>query len=254
MSTPTATPEPLPPQPTQEPALSEAARLANVFIAPSKTFLDIRRNASWWVPWLLTALLQIAFSYTFSQKIGWETVIEKSWEKSPTMSARLASMKPAEKERAMEQGTKVASYIGYAAPIFGLLYLVVGGAILMAIFNFGFGAEVPFKQSMAVLAYGGLPLLIFSVLAILTMYVTSTPDTFNINNPLATNPGYFLDPQNSKLVYWLGSCLDVFAIWAIAVLGIGYSVVSNKKVKTVAACAVIAVIYVLIKGVGAINA
>jgi hypothetical protein len=254
MSTPTAMSEPVPPQPPQQPGLSEGARIVNVFVAPSKTFFDIRRNASWWVPFVLTALLQIAFSYAFSQKIGWDSVIEKQWEKSPTMSARLNGMKPEEKERAMEQGAKFAGYIGYAAPIFGLLYLVVGGAILMAVFNFGFGADIPFKQSMAALAYGGLPMLIFSALAVLTMFVTSTPESFNINNPLATNPGYFLDPKNSKLLYWLGSCLDVFAIWVIAVLGIGYSVLTNKKVKTVSACAVIAVIYVLFKGFGAMNA
>jgi len=254
MSSPTSIPEPLPPQPPQEPALSEPARLVNVFIAPSKTFIDIRRNASWWVPWLLVSIVQVAFGFAFSQKIGWDSVIEKQWEKSPTMSARLASMKPEEKERAMEQGAKVASYFGYAAPIFGIIYLVLAGAIAMAIFNFGFGAEIPFKQSMATFAYAGLPLLIFSALAVVTMFVTSTPDTFNINNPLATNPGYFLDPKNSKLLYWLGSSLDVFGLWVVGLLGLGYSIASNKKVKVGPAIAVFAVLYLLFKGFGAFNA
>jgi hypothetical protein len=226
----------------------------NVFVAPSKTFIDLRRNASWWVPWLLMALIQVGYSYTFSQKIGWDTVIEKSWEKSPTMTARLNSMKPEQKEQALEQGAKIAGYIGYAAPVLALIYLVVAGAIIMAIFNFGFGAQIPFKQSMAGLAYAGLPLFLFSLLAILTMYVTTTPETFNINNPLATNPGYFLDPKNSRLLYWLASCLDVFAIWVIAILGIGFSTLAGKKVKTASACAVFAVIYALIKGFGAMNA
>jgi hypothetical protein len=244
-----------PPAPTPEtPALSEAARLANTFIAPSKTFLDIRRSASWWVPWLLAALLQLGFTFTFGQKIGWESVIEKQWQKSPTMSARLNSMKEDQKEQMLERGAKVAGYIGYASPITTLLYYVIAAAIAMAIFNFGFGAAVPFKQSIATFAYASLPLTIFSILAMITMWVTQTPDTFNLNNPLATNPGYFLDPQNSKLLYWLASCLDVFAIWVIVLLGLGYSTITNKRVKLGAAIAVFAVIYVLFKGVGAINA
>lgn len=253
MSSATSIPEP-PPQASEPAKLSEPARIVNTFIAPSKTFEDIRRNSSWWVPWLLAALLQIGFGYTFGQKIGWESVIEKQWEKSPTMSARLNSMKPEQKEQAMEQGAKVAGYISYAAPITLLIYFVVAGAIAMAIFNFGFGAEVPFKSSMAIIAYSGLPLMIFWILAIVTMYATSSPETFNINNPLATNPGYFLDPANSRLLYWLGSCLDVFAIWVIVLLGIGYSTITRNKVKMASATAVFAVIYVIIKGLGAIRA
>jgi hypothetical protein len=252
MSTGTSISEPTPP--AAEPQLSEAARIVNVFVAPTKTFVDLRRNASWWVPWLLVSLLQIGFSYAFAQKIGWDTVIEKQWEKSPTMSSRMASMKPEQREQMLESGTKVAGYIGYAAPISSLLYCVLAGAIAMAIFNFGFGAEVPFKQSMAAFAYTGLPLLIFSLLAILTMYVTTTPDAFNINNPLATNPAYFLDPANSRLLYWLASCLDVFGLWVVALLGLAFSTLTNKKVKFGTAFTVFFVLYAIMKGLGAIRA
>ena len=48
----------VPPLPSEsvEPKMSEMGRLLNVFGAPSKTFADIRRNASWWAPWLIGAL------------------------------------------------------------------------------------------------------------------------------------------------------------------------------------------------------
>jgi len=42
---------PLPPVSALAPEtvpLSEGARIVNTFIAPSKTFTDLRRNASWW--------------------------------------------------------------------------------------------------------------------------------------------------------------------------------------------------------------
>src|ERR1043165_8879527 len=81
MSSPTSIPEVPPPHAPEPPALSEPARLMNVFVAPRKLFIDLRRHASWCVPWLLIALIQVGYSYKFSQKIGWETMIEKSWEK-----------------------------------------------------------------------------------------------------------------------------------------------------------------------------
>ena len=35
------------------PPMSEGARIINTFIAPSKTFTDLRRSAAWWAPFLL---------------------------------------------------------------------------------------------------------------------------------------------------------------------------------------------------------
>src|ERR1700727_562518 len=56
------------------PGLSEPQRLVNTFIAPSKTFADIRRNASWWVPLLLISIFSIAFFVTIDKKVGFDQV------------------------------------------------------------------------------------------------------------------------------------------------------------------------------------
>lgn len=253
MSTAASTPEPPAPTP-QESGLSELQRIINVFVAPSKTFTDIRRNGSWWVPWLLLSILQLAFIYAFDQKVGWETFMEQQIAKNASAQARLDSLKPEQRERIIEAQTKGARYFGYATPVTVLISWVIVAAILMAVFNFGFGAEIPFKQSMATWGYATLPLLLVAILGTLSLYATSTPESFNLNNPIASNPAYFLDPKNSKLLYWLGSCLDAFGIWVIVLLGIGYSTVSNNKVKRTSAIAVFAVLYVIFKGVGAIRA
>lgn len=252
MSSGTSIPEPLPPAPESPKGLSEPQRLVNVFVAPSKTFEDIRRNASWWVPWLLMSIVQLAFVYAFDQKVGWDTFMEQQIAKSPSAQARLDSLKPEQREALLQTQSKVAKYLGYAAPVTLLITWVIIAAIVMAVFNFGFGAEIPFKQSLATWSYASLPLIVSLVLGIVTIYATAEPENFNLNNPIASNPGYFLDPK-SKLLYWLGSSLDAFGIWIIALLGIGYSVVSNRKVKATAAMAVFAVLYLLFKGFGAIR-
>ena len=249
-STPTP-PPPASPAAPETPALSEGARLIDTFIAPSKTFTDIRRNASWWVPWILIAITQAAFIFVFDQKVGWETFIEQQIAKNPSAQARLEQLPPAQKERALAIQVKFARYLGYAAPVTTLIFLLIASAIAMAIFNFGFGAQIPFKTSMSVFTYCNLPGLIVGLLGIVSLYATSTPEAFNLNNPLATNPAYFLDPANSKLLYWLASCLDVVAIWMIVLMGIGYATVS--KVKRGSAIAVFAMLYVVIKGFGALR-
>ena len=56
----------------------------NAFIAPSKTFTDLRRNASWWAPFLLMVIvISTVFVYTVDQKIGFRKVTDNQLQMSP---------------------------------------------------------------------------------------------------------------------------------------------------------------------------
>ena len=70
----------LPPEPAP---LSEGARIVNTFIAPSKTFTDLRRNASWWGPWLLISIFALIFIYSMDRQIGFEQISRNEIAKSP---------------------------------------------------------------------------------------------------------------------------------------------------------------------------
>ena len=66
---------PASPAPTPQSApLSEGARIANTFVAPSKTFTDLRRNASWWGPWLLISIFSMLFIYAMGRQVGFEQI------------------------------------------------------------------------------------------------------------------------------------------------------------------------------------
>ena len=45
-----------------------------LFIAPSRTFTDLRRNANWWAPFLITAIVSLLFVYVVDQKVGFRKV------------------------------------------------------------------------------------------------------------------------------------------------------------------------------------
>jgi len=81
------------------------------------------------------------------------------------------------------------------------------------------------------------------------MFAGVDREGFNINNPAATNPAYFMDPTGSKFLYGMASALDVFVIWNIVVLGIGFA--SNSKMKRSTAIVIVAVWYLLYKLAGA---
>ena len=42
---------------SSEPGLSQIERVVDTFVAPKKTFTDILRSTSWWLPFLLLVLV-----------------------------------------------------------------------------------------------------------------------------------------------------------------------------------------------------
>src|ERR1039458_454512 len=56
--------------------LSQMERVVNVFVAPTKTFRDILRSSSWWLPFLLTVVATVGVTVAIQKKVGWERVVE----------------------------------------------------------------------------------------------------------------------------------------------------------------------------------
>ena len=93
--------QPLMPPVAAEPAgpgLSEFERVIDVFIAPSKTFADLKRKAHWWVPWLLLTLVGTAYILTIEKKIGFDAIFEaRMAHAAPFFQRALDQMTPEQK-------------------------------------------------------------------------------------------------------------------------------------------------------------
>ncbi len=230
------------------PHLSEGERIINTFIAPSKTFHDVKRNPSWWVPWLVISVFSLIFMFAVGQKVGFEQIAQTEISRSKR-AEQFERLPPEQKARQLQLTVSITKGISYAIPVTSLIAFAITAAILMATFNFGAGAEIPFKTSMAVVIYSWLPYILHSLLGVVSLFAGSDPEGFNIRNPVATNPAYFMDPTQHRFLYGLASSLDVFNLWVIVLMAIGYSAVSKLKRST--AFAVVLGWYLLFKIVGA---
>src|SRR3977135_2492025 len=100
------------PMPASQPAsLSEGARIINPFIAPSKTFTDLRRSAAWWAPFLLMVIASVGVVYVAGQKVGFRKAMENQMQSQPKAQARLENVPPDQREQQLEQGAKVTKII-----------------------------------------------------------------------------------------------------------------------------------------------
>jgi hypothetical protein len=68
-----------------------------------------------------------------------------------------------------------------------------------------------------------------SLLALLSVVAGMSPDSFSFQNPVATNPGYFMNPSDNVFLYSVASALDIFMIWTLALTAIGFTCVSKVK-------------------------
>jgi hypothetical protein len=236
---------PASPTPTPEPALSQGARIVNTFIAPSKTFTDLRRSASWWAPWLLIAVGAAVFAYAMGKQVGFEQISKSQVEHSKR--AEQFDKLPADQQAAqLRISGKIIAVFSYFSPFLILLYALIGTVVLWLTFKVGFGGETTFGQAYAITMYSWLPGVIGGILGTISLFAGANPEGFDVNNPVGTNVGYYLDPETTgKFVRAMASSLDVLTIWTIILIGIGYACTS--KVKRSTAIVVVAVWYLVFK-------
>ncbi len=240
MSSPTGpTPPPPPiysapvPPTAPEPAglgLSEPQRLMNVFIAPSKTFEDLKRNPSWWVPWAISAVFTLVFAIVAVQKIDMRQFAQQQIDKSPMAQRQMEQLTPEQRAQNLAIRATITKVFFYAAPAVALIIGLIAAAVLMALYNFVLGAEVSFSRAMAVVFYAGIPGVLGTILLIVSFLASSDPSTIDISgNPMPTNLGFFLNPDGNKVLYGLASAIDIFRIWWVVLLGLGFSAASSNR-------------------------
>jgi len=216
--------------PPQELApLSEGQRLIDVFFAPSKTFADLRRSASWWAPFLITAIVSLLFVYTVDQKVGFRKVAKNQIQSQPKQAERFENMPADQREKAMQTQVKATKIFSYCFFVFIPIWYALVSAVLLVTLKFGFSADVKFKTLFALTNYSGLVGLLKSVLAIVSLLAGVSSDGFTFQNPVATNPGYFVDRAAHPALASFLTSFDIFVIWTLVLAAIGITCISKVK-------------------------
>lgn len=224
-----ATSVPQMPDPTvpQQPALSQVERIVDTFVTPSKTFADIRRSAAWWMPFVLMILISYGFSFTLQKRVGWSRATENIMRADPGASARMEKLAPDQQQRQMQMITKSTSIISYCYPLLIVVIALIVAGVMMLTCNMGVGGTGSYGQYLAVWFYASLIQSLKALLTILVMFI-GDPDNFNIKNPIGSNLGYYFSP--GSVPAWLASLLtslDIFTIWTMIVMSIGFSIVGR---------------------------
>jgi len=217
------------PVPAAEPraAISPLGRVVGVLFSPKATFEDIVRKPSWLLPVVIATILGIASTVVLNQRINWRDYILQQIDKSP----RAAQLSTEQKQQQAEVSAKVTVYIVYAVGALGsMLFALIVGGVMMLAYNVLAGTGASFSQSLGIAAHTLLVGIVSTPIFLLVLLLRP-PGTVDPENPVATNLAAFLPEESAKWLIALCKSIDIFTIWTLVLLAIGFAAVNPRKLK-----------------------
>jgi hypothetical protein len=230
------------------------SRLGGVISSPRESFQEIGRSPDLLLPIILLVILGTVTSYCLSLKVNVgaltvQPIIESQVAKGNMTQEQADQML----SRTLNQSAASKIFGGISSGISVILVVLIIAAVAKLICSIFLGAENRFKSVFSVTMYAWLaPGIFHTVLFLIILYFKNPADItlLGVNSLVASNLEAFLtsllgegtlSPFLSSLLGWI----DIFPIWKIVLLAIGYSAVSHK-LKTAKAATWITAIYIII--------
>jgi hypothetical protein len=201
-------------------------RIAGVLFSPAETFADIARRPDVIGPLAIILILGYIATALMIPKmdIGAITTMqaEQMRKQNPNMS-----------EEQIEQAGRIASaaakVFGWLGPIVMVIwYAIVAGALLLA-FRL-FGGQGTYKQAFSTTLYAWMPLVLFTILMAVVVMARGTFDPTTAATLVKSNPAFLVDMKEQPVLFSLLSSFDIFTIWTVALLAIGFATLSKTSI------------------------
>ena len=221
---------------------SGIARIWGVLVSPTSTFRAIATKPSWVVPLLLLMGIGLAGAVLLTDKMDWDEI---------TRESILASGRDVPED----QLEGIVEFQEKAGPIF-----MIGGSVVLQpviflllalVFLVTFkvlGGELNFVSSFSVILHGLMPRAVMGLLSIPVILGKSEfgYEELRDNSVLTSNLASFAPDDAGPALIGVLSSIDVFSLWALGLLIVGYATVA-KVSKASAGAGVIGlwIVYVL---------
>jgi hypothetical protein len=173
--------------------------------------------------------ISIGLSVTLARRADWVEVSRDQIAKSKFASRQIDQLSDDQKEHAYEQAAARGKMFRYIRGFVGwpLLLLISSGLYLGAIKLIG-GVRTNFATAFAVTTFAHLPMGLRELIAIPVLFLKD-PASIDPENFLASNPAAIFGSDLSTWMLVPLGALDVFGLWAIVLMGVGFSATDPKK-------------------------
>ncbi len=244
-------------QPIEEPArLGPLARLTGALLSPGETFADVNRKPTWIAPMIIAIATVVASTLFFQWRVhpDWDSIFRNQFKK------QLERTNQSLTDEQMQQRVGFAKSIAKFSPIIAAVFTPVGYVILAGIFALGMmfiQAKTSFKKILSVVAWCcAATLIVGTVVTIAALMVRDEEGLRSIDPTqpagiVPSNLAAFLSSGTSAVIKSLAGSIDVFTIWTLILLTIGFAAIAGSRKITTGKTATMVfgfwVVFVLIK-------
>jgi hypothetical protein len=215
---------------------SAFGRLIGALVAPGRTFRSIAERPTWGVAFATLLVLTIATTLLFFQKVDFAEMMRQQMEAQ-------GREVPPEMEGA---GGFMLGCAMAAAIVMPVVFYFGVPLVLWGVFTL-LGGTIDYKKSLAVSLHAMMPLAVSALLAVPVLLARQSLsfEEVQAGTVLASNLAALAPDDASPVLISLLSSLDVFTIWCVVLLILGYHVGARVS-KAKAATAILALWGVLI--------
>lgn len=219
-------------------------RLGEVLWAPAATFARLRERPTWAVALVVLLLIGAGVTWVAVQKVDPEAqrqLLRDTFEERQGLRGE-------DLDRQVDQVMAFNRRFAPLTPLFGLVFSLGAYALMAAALLVAFrlaGGELGFVESFATTLHGLVPLGLAGLIAFPVVLAQESvdPERLQSGSLLASNLAVLAPEGASGTLVALLASFDLFTLWAVILLVIGYSVVA--RVSKGAAAAVVVGAWVL---------
>jgi hypothetical protein len=209
---------------------SSTGRLFAVLATPTKTFASIAERPTWVAALILLVLIGVVGGWLIGGRLDFEEMIRASLEEQGRQLGE------EQIQGVIDMQEKILPTLMIVGPLLGtpVVYLLLG-LVFMVVFKM-LGGELRFVQSFSVTLHSMMPRAVAGLLSLPVVLTREelTYDELRDGSVLASNATVLAPEDSGPLMISLLSNLDVFTIWTLALLVLGYAVVAKVSKRSAA--------------------
>lgn len=208
-----------PPAPVEARPKSAFERMAGALFSPDETFADIARKPDFLVLLLIILVISTISGILLAPRLEFDSMRAQMAAKNPNMT-------PEDIDRGVKMAGAVGKVSSYASPLLVICAFVIVAAVLLLAFRL-FGGEGTFYQAFAIVTYAWIPRVIQSLILTVIITIKGTADVSDIPTLVKSSPAFLVDITDHPILFSFLSTFDLFTIWTIVLLIIGFAYMSR---------------------------
>lgn len=242
---------------SEEPArLGPLARLTGTLLSPGETFADVNRKPTWIAPMTIAIVTVLASTFFFQWRVNpdWDSIMRNQIKKRMEGSSQSLT------EEQMQQQIAFGKSIAKFSPLIAVVFTPIIYVILAGIFALGLmfiQAKTTFKKILSVVAWSSAATSIVGTVVTMASLMVRDEESLRSIDPtqsagiVPSNLAAFLPSETSAVIKSVAGSLDIFSIWLLILLTIGFaSIAGSRKITSGKTATVVFgfwAVYVLLK-------